>query len=150
MAQLAGELVNQRQIALWCWERLYGEPYRWGGNDPLEGFDCSGLVVEGLKSAGLLPREGDWTAAALATRFPVVAGGLKPGCLLFYRRGEAIGHVEIVWLTVGSLVFTLAASGGGSATVDRSAAQAQNAYVKIRPAVSPWFRAVDPFAGVPE
>jgi len=28
--------------------------YLWGGDDPLAGFDCSGFVIEILKSVGIL------------------------------------------------------------------------------------------------
>ena len=138
-----------REIALAVWERLLFEPYLWGGDDPLAGFDCSGLVIEGLKSAGRLPREGDWSAEALASRFPAVpAEGLHAGCLLFWNRGTPphIGHVEIVWAVLGDQVFTIGASGGDSRTTSLPAAIAGNSYVKIRPAVAGWVRAVDPFA----
>ena len=33
---------------------LLGTPYRWGGDDPILGFDCSGFIVEILKSVGVL------------------------------------------------------------------------------------------------
>lgn len=140
--------TTPRELALWVWAREFGKPYRWGGDDPIEGFDCSGLVIEGLKSGGFLPRDGDWSAAQLAQKFPVTTM-LQPGCLLFWNRGTppAIGHVEIVWLVYGSRIFTLGASGGGSATTDVATAIAQNANVKIRLAVPGWALAVDPFAG---
>ena len=45
------------------WRRFYayklawkyiGKFYKWGGDDP-SGFDCSGFVIEILKSVGILP-----------------------------------------------------------------------------------------------
>ncbi|MFC1535727.1 NlpC/P60 family protein, partial [Candidatus Neomarinimicrobiota bacterium] len=36
-----------------------GLPYLWGGDDAVAGYDCSGLVIEILKSVGLLQRSGD-------------------------------------------------------------------------------------------
>lgn len=140
MTPLATERLD---IARRVWWDCHGLPYRWGGDDPSAGFDCSGLVIEGLQACGILPRTGDWRAAALAQRFPL-AQKVRPGCLLFW--GEPIVHVEIVWeLLSNGAVLTLGASGGGSKTLTRADAEAQNAFVKIRPA-RPWVRAVDPFA----
>ncbi len=83
-----------RELALDVWRAQLGKPYRWGGNDPLAGFDCSGLVIEGLKAAGVLPRVGDWSAAALyetALRdYPRLndVRSIPPGALLFWNRGN--------------------------------------------------------------
>lgn len=128
--------------------RLFlGKLYRWGGDDP-SGFDCSGLMVEILKSVGKLPRDGDWTAQTLSERFPVTAV-LKPGVLVFWNRGAHIGHVEMIWAVHGDTVQTIGASGGGSSTTTDEAAIRDNAFVKIRPVVAGWVKAVDPFAGQP-
>lgn len=148
------EPTSFRELALDVWRAQLGKPYRWGGDDPLAGFDCSGLVIEGLKAAGVLPREGDWSAAELyetALRdFPRLndVRSIPAGSLLFWNRGTppTIGHVEIVWAVIGGKVFTLGASGGGSAETDLAHAIADNAYVKVRPAVLPWLHCVDPFS----
>jgi len=111
-----------------AWSFL-GRPYVWGGNDPNEGFDCSGLCIEILKSVGVLPRTGDWTAAMLRQKFPSIAVP-REGCLVFYQNGLAqIIHVEYCLdneLSIG-------ASGGGSNTLTTADAMAQDAYVKVRP-----------------
>lgn len=139
-------MKNLRAIALYLWEKELGKPYRWGGDDPIGGFDCSGLVIEHLKSVGVLPRSGDWTADGLAKRFQGrEVTTLKPGCLLFWFRGQKIGHVEIVWHVVGDRVLTIGASGGGSRTKTEADAERQNAYIKVRPASPEWVKAVDPF-----
>lgn len=144
--------VTPRAGALWVWESLYRLPYRWRGDDPMEGFDCSGLVVEGLKSVGVLARDGDWTAAQLAKMFKVVAeAAWQPGCLVFWNRTKPdgiiyIGHVEILWSRLeGGPWLTIGASGGGSATTDDAKASAANAYVKVRPVAQDWKIVVDPF-----
>jgi hypothetical protein len=135
-------LLTQRAIAFYIWERCLLQPYRWGGDDPIWGFDCSGLVIEGLKGANKFHRDKDATAAGLATMY-LPAPVLRPGCLLFW--GNPIIHVEVVWQIVGGQPYTIGASGGGSSTRTQEDAARFNAYVKIRPARPGWVRAVDPF-----
>ena len=149
--------VTKRDVALHVWERCLHLPYRWGGDDPMEGFDCSGLVILGLQAAGVFPgRHGaDATADSLLNEFfrdkPHLAPHLlRPGCLLFWQRGSRIGHVEIVWTILlddagNRTVITIGAAGGGSRTTDEEAASSQNAFVKVHPAAPGWFAAIDPF-----
>jgi len=122
--------------------KFVGKPYIWGGDDAVAGWDCSGFVIEILKSVGLLPRSGDWTAEGLYLLFKdkevTVA---KEGCLVFFAKNNKINHVEYVWkngLTIG-------ASGGGSRTLTREDAIKQNAYIKIRPMRKDVFAIVNPF-----
>jgi cell wall-associated NlpC family hydrolase len=119
---------------------LHGLPYRWGGDDPMEGFDCSGLVIEILKSVGLLPKHGDWTAADLWRYFndrPIDSP--RKGCLVFY--GDPPTHVEFCI----NRYFSIGASGGGRASVDEAAASRMNAYIKVRPMNLATARFRDPF-----
>jgi cell wall-associated NlpC family hydrolase len=60
-----------------------GEDYRYGGDDPDEGFDCSGLVVYSYREAGLkLPRS---AAAQRNAGRAIKFSEARPGDLLFYR-----------------------------------------------------------------
>ena len=137
-----------RDAAMWVWERQIGLPYRWGGDNPLAGFDCSGLVLEGLKAVGLFPRSEDSSAHDLVhVHFPSrhrVEGDLQPGDLVFWGQPR-ITHVEIVWRRIGDMVLTIGASGGGSATTSPDAAIEQDAYCKIRPMRPGIVAAIDPF-----
>ena len=139
--------MTKREAALWVWEKQLGQPYLWMGDTPLAGFDCSGLVIEGLRAVGIIGRKDDYASYQLADMWPATTD-IKPGCLVFWKRGERIRHVEIVWQRLeDGTVLTIGASGGGSKTDNKQDAIDSDAYVKIRPAVQPWTLAVDPFAG---
>lgn len=112
-----------------------GKPYIWGGDDPIKGFDCSGFIIEILKSVGALPRSGDWTAQGLydfyidedkecAKSFP------DEGVLVFWcnSNGKMV-HVEFCLDTE----YSIGASGGSSTVRTELEAVAKNAYVKVRP-----------------
>jgi cell wall-associated NlpC family hydrolase len=74
-----------------------GTPYRWGGETPGVGFDCSGLTQVAWAAAGIaIPR----TSEAQWSGLPhVPLDQLQPGDLVFFNPGEFIaglpGHVGI-------------------------------------------------------
>lgn len=71
-----------------------GVPYRWGGDSPSKGFDCSGLVYWAFARHGVqLPRP-SWAQIRAGT--PVGRNELQPGDLVFFKtvRGNAY-HVGI-------------------------------------------------------
>lgn len=74
---------------------LLGTPYRWGGNSPDGGFDCSGLVGYVFRTAlGIeLPRvSGDMAHnGEQVERSAMTAGDL----VFFSRRGSRVDHVGI-------------------------------------------------------
>ncbi len=72
-----------------------GKPYVWGGNGP-SGYDCSGLVQQAFRRAGIaLPRVADDQYAATT---PISEDQLRRGDLLFWSdsgRASGIHHVGI-------------------------------------------------------
>lgn len=96
---------------------LVGTPYRWGGNTPEGGFDCSGLIGYVYRdAAGLqLPRT---TREMSALRVPRVARQqLRSGDLLFFATsgGRQVSHAGIY---VGEGRFVHAPSSGGTVRLD--------------------------------
>lgn len=72
-----------------------GTPYRWGGDTPGSGFDCSGLVQAAYTAAGIrLPRTAQQQYDAGA-HLPVGAP-LEPGDLVFFGTPDNVQHVGIV------------------------------------------------------
>jgi cell wall-associated NlpC family hydrolase len=94
---------------------LVGTPYRWGGNTPDSGFDCSGLVDYVFRTeAGIeLPRTSRAIAAVKAPR--VRRDDLKSGDLLFFGRHRRVNHVAIY---VGNGRFVNAPDTGGTVRLD--------------------------------
>lgn len=134
--------MTKRDLFLMVLYAQLGKPYRWGGDDPMLGFDCSGLVNEGAQSVGLLGRKEDRTAAVWYEQAKPLPVGEKPkvGDLLFWKDETGkVYHVEAVYAVLedGGLV-TIGASGGGSKTTTAQDAVEQNAYVKLRPARDGW------------
>lgn len=94
---------------------LVGTPYRYGGNTPEGGFDCSGLVGYVFRdAAGIeLPRTSAEMAKAGSRRLG--AGDLRSGDLVFFAGGTSISHVGIY---VGEGRFVHAPNRGGTVRLD--------------------------------
>lgn len=72
---------------------LLGTPYRWGGTEPIKGFDCSGLIqyVFGRLQVSV-PR----MPVDLFKKYnPVTAAQLLPGDVVFFNTFAKISHVGI-------------------------------------------------------
>ena len=139
--------MTEREIMVDVAKRYVGTFYRWGGDDP-EGFDCSGLVIECLKSVGLFPRRQDATAHDLWRRYSPVAVP-QPGDLVFWRR-TSNARIHHVGLVIDPPHLYIGAEGGSSTTTTLEEAIRRNAFIKIRPLKSrgPIRIYADPFAQV--
>jgi hypothetical protein len=141
---------DPRAVVLAYAEHFVGTWYSWGGDDP-SGFDCSGFVLEALKSVGLVERQEDMTADDLRRRFAAVQTP-TPGCLAFWKhpaQNRAV-HVEMVVTVLSSgAIITIGASGGGSQTTTKEAAMRDNAFIKVRPCRRDVWCYADPFAEAP-
>jgi len=83
--------VPGAQVAVQAAYSAIGVPYRWGGDNPDEGFDCSGLTMWSWAQAGVsLPHSSYAQYAAIPH---VSRDELRPGDLLFFY--YPISHVSI-------------------------------------------------------
>ncbi|WP_313916917.1 C40 family peptidase [Tahibacter sp.] len=94
---------------------LVGTPYRYGGNTPESGFDCSGLIgyIFSDVAGARLPR-----SAADIDRLVAPAVSRKElsgGDLVFFRDGGSVSHIGIY---VGEGRFVHAPSRGGTVRLD--------------------------------
>ncbi|KVE33034.1 C40 family peptidase [Burkholderia sp. TSV86] len=106
--------VGREEISIQAMS-LVGVPYRWGGNTPESGFDCSGLVRYVVDRAANvnLPRT---TADMSAIGDSIEPDGIAPGDLIFFNTsGRPHSHVGIY---VGKLRFVNAPSTGGTVRLD--------------------------------
>ena len=95
---------------------LVGTPYRFGGNSPEGGFDCSGLV--GYVFRDMLQLRLPRTTRELADlQGPKIAPNrLASGDLVFFGSSGSVSHVGIY---VGEGRFVHAPSTGGTVRLDR-------------------------------
>ncbi|GAB2880147.1 hypothetical protein GCM10027093_14140 [Paraburkholderia jirisanensis] len=106
--------VGREEISIQAMS-LVGVPYRWGGNTPDSGFDCSGLVHYVVQRAATvnLPR----TTADMSSRGTAIEPDeIAAGDLIFFNTtGRPHSHVGIY---VGKLRFVNAPSTGGTVRLD--------------------------------
>lgn len=115
LPEVVGKLTpGQAQDVTLYAMNLVGTPYRYGGNTPEGGFDCSGLIGHVYQTnAGLLPPR---TTAKLQTwGKPVPVEQVRMGDLVVFLKGDTANHAGIY---VGSGRFVHAPSTGGVVRLD--------------------------------
>lgn len=123
---------------------LVGTPYRWGGNTPDSGFDCSGLIGYVYRDAAgiALPRS---TREMISMRAPEVGkDALQTGDLVFFATngGSQVSHAGIY---VGEGRFVHAPATGGTVKLDSlSKAYWQRAYLGAKRVLQPEHLARNP------
>jgi len=114
-----------------------GTPYKWAGNNPIEGFDCSGLIMEGLKAHGIAKYNEDLSSQSI---FDKLSGGykyfspdshmiIKNDLLFFGKSAREISHVAIAY----DNMLMLEAGGGDSTCTSVKRARKLGAFVRVRP-----------------
>jgi NlpC/P60 family len=106
--------VGEEEVSIQAMS-LVGVPYRWGGNTPDAGFDCSGLVRYVVARAARvdLPRT---TGEMSLVGNSIEPDEVAPGDLIFFNTtGRPHSHVGIY---VGGYRFVNAPSTGGTVRID--------------------------------
>ena len=110
-----GEATAIQAEAATIAKRMVGSRYRYGGNNPGRGFDCSGLVHYSYNKAGLSIARSTKTQKK-ATRL-VLASNIRKGDLVFFNQeGKRSSHVGIY---IGANRFVHAPSSGKRVRIDR-------------------------------
>lgn len=144
---------DQRSQFVWYVKQFVGTPipYRWGGDDPLAGFDCSGLVIEGMKGIGAFDESDDYNSDALYLIYKeniIQRSAIKPGCLVFWHNAEGRAVHVAIMIDRDHLVH---AAGGGRATGTGSLPESQDLLdslhtpINIQPVVKPYLEAFRAF-----
>lgn len=83
-----------RDVALYAMSML-DRDYRWGGRQPTQGFDCSGLIAHVYKEAIGVRLHGNAAALARQSR-DIHSSTLQAGDLLFFNTlGQPYSHVAL-------------------------------------------------------
>jgi cell wall-associated NlpC family hydrolase len=91
---------------------MVGTRYRYGGTDPLEGFDCSGLVYYAYEQAGYrVPRT---SRELFRAARKISIGDADPGDLMFFQDQTKLSHVGIY---LGDGLFVHAPASGKNVAV---------------------------------
>lgn len=114
--QYTPERYAERNALLAQAHRALGTRYKYGGETPQEGFDCSGLTQYVYKQSNniRIPRTAAQQSQASRT---IYFEQMRPGDLIFFRTsGNKVNHVGIY---IGQGKFIHAASGGKKVTIDK-------------------------------
>lgn len=107
------------------------KPYKWGGDNSISGFDCSGLVQQILKSVGIAPKV-KLSSKQLFSFYKTTGeqGKLGAGALCFY--GKSLEYIEHVAFMVDEHRVIEAGSGDMTTTTIEEA-ERRGAVVRMRP-----------------
>jgi cell wall-associated NlpC family hydrolase len=108
---IAGDLRSS--IALLALSMI-GTPYRYGGSDPSDGFDCSGLVYYAYTRHGQTVPRTSRAQFDAANKIPIVQAAA--GDLLFFQDQANLSHVGIY---LGDGRFVHAPSSGHTVSIAR-------------------------------
>lgn len=94
--RVSGPTASVRQQLVSQAETLLGIRYKYGGNTPKEGFDCSGFVKYLYNDQGLSIHRVSRDQATQGA--PIDPARARPGDLVFYRRGpnQPVFHVSMI------------------------------------------------------
>jgi cell wall-associated NlpC family hydrolase len=127
-------------LRIWLASAL-GIPYIYGGDNAVEGYDCSGFVMEYLKMFGMAPPQdssSDMMYDYLLNKPADRVSHYKPGigALVFYGKksadGKAITRISHIALMINNDQIA-EAGGGDQSTLSEKEAASRNAFVRIRP-----------------
>jgi hypothetical protein len=98
----AGMEAGGATAALAVAERYLGTPYRWGGETPDTGFDCSGIAQYAYGQVGIdLPRVAE---DQFHVGVPVGRDALVPGDLVFFQDSHGYIHHEGIYVGGGEFL----------------------------------------------
>jgi cell wall-associated NlpC family hydrolase len=134
--------MTREQAEQYVWAMVArAHRYHYGGDDPIQGFDCSGLVHEFLMAFGVAPFEPKPSAQQLFAHY--LSWGLKQasqippelpeayfGAMAFFGESEKL--VDHVGFCV-SPTHMVEAGGGDATVIDDKTAIARNGFIKLRP-----------------
>ncbi|MCD5970447.1 MULTISPECIES: C40 family peptidase [Pseudomonas] len=93
---LSGPNTKQSNAVVSRALQAVGTPYRWGGNTPGKGLDCSGLVKYAFNDVAEVDLPRTSNAMAEGHGVKVDRKDLKPGDLLFFNiKSRKVNHVAI-------------------------------------------------------
>jgi cell wall-associated NlpC family hydrolase len=107
-----------------------GIPYIFGGNNPIDGIDCSGLCCELLRASGQIGKE-DLSAQGI---FDLInkqsqTSKIQAGAFAFY--GKSITEISHVAFHINKFQ-VIEAGGGDHTTLTAADASKRNAFVRMR------------------
>lgn len=127
---------EQERIFMAEVHRWIGAPYKWGGQGQLQadgwlGLDCSGLITEGARACGIIPKRADYSADGYWVMWKDrQIPEARYGSLAFWFDGT--GRAIHVAVCVGP-AHCITADGGGASVTSLEAAQEKEAVIRYLP-----------------